>query len=193
MDIEELRRKFAELGETVLSEHERVLEKEDVEGLARLSAAVAEAKRIFVMGVGREGLAARSFAMRLMHLGKDTHFIWEDTCPGMGRGDLFIVVNGCGEISHINTVTQNARNTGAKIFVITGQRKSTAASLADDVLFIPAAVFKGTDRECVPSSQPMGNLFEQHLFILSDIAVMMMEKELGTDPAQMESRHRNIE
>ena len=29
--------------------------------------------------------------------------------------------------------------------------------------------------------------------MLSDIAVMLMEKELGVDPKQMESRHRNIE
>ncbi|MGN0909533.1 MAG: SIS domain-containing protein [Succinivibrio sp.] len=193
MEDKEFASQFEKLARTVLEEHRKVFEKEDLEGIKALSSSVAAAKKVFVMGVGREGLAAKSFAMRLMHLGKDAHYIWEDTCPGMGRGDLFIVVNGCGEISHINTVTQNTRRTGAKIFVITGQRDSTASKMADEILFVPAAVFKGTDKECVPSEQPMGNLFEQHLFMLSDIAVMMMEKELGTDPAKMEARHRNIE
>ena len=193
MDAIDFKEQFGSLSKTVLEEHQKVFEREDLKGLMALTEAVAKANKIFVMGVGREGLAAKSFAMRLMHLGKDTHFIWEDTCPGMGRGDLFIVVNGCGEISHINTVTRNAKKTGAAIFVITGQRDSTASKLADAVLFVPAAVFKGTDKGCVPSSQPMGNLFEQHLFMLSDIAVMLMEKEFGVDPKQMESRHRNIE
>lgn len=193
MEQTQYKKDFVNLYKTVLQEHEKVFEKEDIVGLIRLTEAVAKADKIFVMGVGREGLAAKSFAMRLMHLGKDTHYIWEDTCPGMGRGDLFIVVNGCGTISHINTVTENARNTGAKVFVITGQRDSEAVRLADDYLFIPAAVFKGTDNEGVPSKQPMGNLFEQHLFMLSDLAVMLMEKTLGSDPKKMEKRHRNIE
>jgi len=193
MDGGEFREQFEALCSMVLKEHQRVFVREDLHGLMALSEAVARARRVFVAGVGRAGLAAKSFAMRLMHLGKDTHFIWEDTCPGMGKGDLFIVVNGRGEIGHLNKVTENARKTGAFIFLITAQRGSTASRLADAMLFVPAAVFKGTDSECVPSGQPMGNLFEQHLFMLSDIAVMLMEHELGVDPQKMESRHRNIE
>ncbi len=193
MDSAAFKEQFDALCKMVLEEHRKVFDREDLQGLKALSEAVAKARRIFVAGVGRAGLAARSFAMRLMHLGKDTHFIWEDTCPGMGKGDLFIVVNGRGEIGHLNQVAENARKTGAFIFLITAQRNSTASRLADAMLFVPAAVFKGTDEGCVPSGQPMGNLFEQHLFMLSDIAVMLMEKELRVDPKQMESRHRNIE
>ena len=101
MDSSNFKEQFQNLSKTVLDEHRKVFEKEDLKGLMALTQAVAKANKIFVMGVGREGLAAKSFAMRLMHLGKDTHFIWEDTCPGMGRGDLFIVVHGCGELCHI--------------------------------------------------------------------------------------------
>jgi 6-phospho-3-hexuloisomerase len=45
----------------------------------------------------------------------------------------------------------------------------------------------------VPSKQPMGNLFEQHLFLLFDILVMLTQEEMGLTYEQMESRHRNIE
>ena len=34
---------------------------------------ICKAKRIFLMGVGREGISTRGFAMRLMHLGKKSH------------------------------------------------------------------------------------------------------------------------
>ena len=47
--------------------------------------AIVGAKRIFVMGVGREGIAARAFPMRLMHLGKEIYWILDDTTPGWGR------------------------------------------------------------------------------------------------------------
>ena len=74
---------------------------------------IIKAGRIFVMGVGREGIAARAFAMRLMHLGKEVHWIWDDTTPGMHEGDLFIAVNGSGEIGHIAYTVKEAAKTGA--------------------------------------------------------------------------------
>lgn len=43
---------------------------------------------------------------------------------------------------------------------------------------MPAAVFKGVD-EVVPSVQPMGNLFEQHLFLLFDITIMLLTGSLA--------------
>ena len=57
----------------------------------------------------------------------------------------------------------------------------------------PAAVYTGTDPRTVPSEQPMGNLFEQHLFLLFDIIIIMLAERLGQTPETMESRHRNIE
>ena len=47
--------------------------------------AILRAPRIFCIGAGREGLAMRAFAMRLMHLGKPVHWIWDDTTPAIGR------------------------------------------------------------------------------------------------------------
>ena len=144
------------------------------------------------MGVGREGLTAKSFAMRLMHLGYDVYWIWDDTTPGMHAGDLFITVNGSGNISHINCVIENAKETGVNIFAVTGSPSGKVSSLADDYLFVPAAVYKGID-DVVPSVQPMGNLFEQHLFMLFDIIVMGLEQKLQVSHEQMSARHRNIE
>ena len=80
---------YEKLYQTVLREHEKVFEAQSLEEIDALMEAVGEAKRIFVMGVGREGIAARSFAMRLMHLGKEVHWIWDDTTPGMGESAIF--------------------------------------------------------------------------------------------------------
>jgi len=39
----------------------------------------------------------------------------------------------------------------------------------------------------------MGNLFEQHLFRLYDIIIMMLEEELSLSHDEMAACHRNIE
>jgi 6-phospho-3-hexuloisomerase len=39
----------------------------------------------------------------------------------------------------------------------------------------------------------MGNLFEQHLYMLFDMIVMMLEEKMQVSHADMEKRHRNIE
>lgn len=184
---------YAKLWQTVLEEHRRVFEAQDEAQLEKSLGAIRDAGRIFVTGAGREGIAARSFAMRLMHLGKEVHWLWDDTTPGMKEGDLFIAVNGSGKIGHIDYLLDRAGQTGAGRLVVTGAPGERTPQEAEHVLFLPACVYKGTDPRVVPSVQPMGNLFEQHLFLLFDIMVMLLEEQMGLTAEQMEARHRNIE
>ena len=193
MDINTFKDDYIKLYETVLAEHEQVFQKQNLDELRETIEEIIKADRVFIMGVGREGIAARGFAMRLMHLGKETHWIWDDTTPGMGENDLFIAVNGSGKIGHIHYVVEQAKNTGARILVVTGNPNEKTPLLADKTLFVPAAVFNGTDTRCIESIQPMGNLFEQHLFLLFDMIIMLSEKDLNLSHELMEKRHRNIE
>lgn len=189
----EFAERYRHYAETVLREHQEVFEAQDPEELLDFIHAVMEAGRVFIAGAGREGIAARSFAMRLMHLGKETHWIWDDTTPGMRDRDLFLAVDGSGRIGHMDYLIRQALQTGAKVGVITGAPMEAIPQAADCVLFVPAAVYKGEDARVVKSEQPMGNLFEQHLFLLFDIIVMLLREEMGLSYEQMESRHRNIE
>lgn len=184
--------KYEELYKNILNEHRQVYEKVDLDKVQDFINAIIKAKRIFLMGVGREGLATRGFAMRLMHMGKETHWVWDDTTPDVGPGDLFIFTSGSGEIGHIHFVAEMAKAAGATIAVITGTRTGKTPALADLVLWVPAHVYKGTDT-VVPSTQPMGNLFEQTLFVLFDMIVMLLMDELKISEAKMISRHRNVE
>lgn len=193
MDINTFKYDYIKLYETVLAEHEQVFQNQNLDELRETIEEIIKADRVFIMGVGREGIAARGFAMRLMHLGKETHWIWDDTTPGMGENDLFIAVNGSGKIGHIHYVVEQAKNTGARILVVTGNPNEKTPLLADKTLFVPAAVFNGTDTRCIESIQPMGNLFEQHLFLLFDMIIMLSEKDLNLSHELMEKRHRNIE
>jgi len=54
-------------------------------------------EKIFIYGAGRSGLAARAFAMRLVHLDLPTYVIGETITPSAQKGDLFICISGSGE------------------------------------------------------------------------------------------------
>jgi 6-phospho-3-hexuloisomerase len=185
---------YQSLWRTVLKEHEAVFGRLDERGLRAFIDLLKKHQRIFLVGVGREGLATRALAMRLAHMGKESHWIWDDTTPGLGPGDLLVATLGDGQIGHLSYVCERAKEAGAYLCVVTGSPSGrTAADLADQVLFLPAAVYRGRD-EVAPSVQPMGNLFEQCLLILFDLAVMLLVDETpGLTFEGMSARHRNVE
>jgi len=185
---------FKTLYKTILKEHEQVFERIDQNQLREFIDTIKKHDRIFLMGVGREGLATRSFAMRLMHMGKEVHWIWDDTTPNIGPGDLVIATLGDGQIGHIHYVCERAKEAGGFLYVVTGSPSGkTAKTLADKVFFVPAAVYRGKD-EVVPSVQPMGNLFEQTLWITFDMIIMTIVDETpDLSFEKMSARHRNIE
>ncbi len=185
---------YKELYETVLEEHRKVYEALDEENLRAFLDTIKAHERIFIIGVGREGIATRAFAMRLMHTGKEVHWIWDDTTPAIGEGDLLIATIGDGKIGHLNYICERAKEAGGKICIVTGSPSGkTAKNLADQIFFLPATVYNGTD-EVVPSAQPMGNLFEQTLFVMFDMIIMMLVDETpGLTFEKMSKRHRNIE
>lgn len=185
---------YQEMYEKILEEHRQVFEKIDRAGMRKFIDEVKNHNRIFLIGVGREGMSTRAFAMRLMHMGKEIHWIWDDTAPSVGEGDLLIATLGDGGIGHINYICERAKEAGAMIYVVTGSPSgNTAKNAADKVFFVPAAVYRGTD-DVVSSFQPMGNLFEQCLLIVFDMIVMMIVDETPDLSFEKMSRmHRNVE
>jgi 6-phospho-3-hexuloisomerase len=175
-----------------VSELGAVAERLDEQQIEGFVAAIARAERVFCIGAGREGLATRAFTMRLMHLGKDAHWIWDDTAPGIGPRDLLIATSGSGAIGHVDYVFDQAAANGAETAVVTGDPSGHTARKAKTLLWLPAAVYKGK-ADVVPSTQPMGNLFEQALLILFDQIVIALAERLGVSAAQMSARHRNVE
>ena len=54
------------------------------------------ARRVFVTGLGRTGLMARGFAMRLMHLGRRVYHVGDVITPAIRRGDLLVICSRTG-------------------------------------------------------------------------------------------------
>lgn len=175
-----------------IQELSRVADRIDLAQVDAFMEAIVRAKRIVCIGVGREGLSTRAFTMRLMHLGKDAHWVWDDTTPGIGPGDLLIATSGDGGIGHIDYVFERATAMGAETAVVTGDPSGQTARKAKILLWLPAAVYRGK-ADVVPSVQPMGNLFEQALLILFDQIIMALATRMKVTHEEMSGRHRNLE
>src|SRR5439155_87329 len=83
---------------------------------------LTSAKKLFVYGVGRSGLAARAFAMRMVQLGIDCYFIGETITPVVGDGDAVLIVSNTGSTMSAIQVAHIARRVGAKVIAVTGRR-----------------------------------------------------------------------
>ncbi|GHU80299.1 silent information regulator protein Sir2 [Clostridia bacterium] len=183
---------FTEKSRLAMEELAQVFERMSDAEVRPLLDEIKRTPRIFTVGAGREGLSTRSFAMRLAHLGKASHWIWDDTTPAIGQGNLLIAPCGPGSIGHIDHIIARARENGARVAVLSPSQGGTAIEAADILVRVPAAAYHA-EGDFVPSRQLMGNLFEQSLFILYDVLIMVLAEEMGVTPAEMEKRHRNVE
>lgn len=159
--------------------------------LAAVVRSIRGARRIFVAGAGRSGLALRMFAMRLMHLGYTVHVAGDTTTPAIREGDLLVVASGSGTTSGVVKSAETASKAGATIAAFTTAPASPLAALADAVAVIPAA--QKTDHGSTVSQQYAGSLFEQVL-LLSTEAVFQTLWGATDEPAeQLWLRHANLE
>lgn len=181
-----------DLAKRALKELGEVFEILDEEPVKVLIQEILRAKKIILIGVGREGLATRAFAMRLMHLGFNAHWIWDDTTPHLDKDDLLIATSGSGEIGHIHYVVERAKAVGARVAVVTGDNTRKTVKLADVVVFVPATVYLGSVNT-VKSTQIMGNLFEQSLLLMFDCIVLEIINSSKMDIPSIVRRHRNLE
>ena len=175
----------------IVGELTAVMEQVDPREGEALCAAILSARRVFVAGAGRSGMAARGFAMRLMHLGRTAYVCGETTTPGIGAGDLLVVVSGSGETASLAAAARKARAQGAALALVTVRPESTVGGLAEHILRVPAPTPKADS--AFRSIQPMGSLFEQACFLLLDALVLELMDRLGETEATMFARHANLE
>lgn len=179
----------------VLEELKSVLARVSPMDAERFVQGLASAGAIFVCGAGRSGLAAKAFAMRLMHLGFDAHVIGETTTPPYRPADLLVVCSGSGETGGLASIAEKAKRIGGKVALLTIVPDSTIGRAADCCVRIPAPSPKaGAGAGAVVASiQPMGSLFEQALLLFLDSTILRLMELRKKDSGTMFERHANLE
>ncbi|PWC06278.1 6-phospho-3-hexuloisomerase [Mycetocola zhujimingii] len=159
--------------------------------LAAIAKALDGARRVFVLGAGRSGLALHMTAMRLMHLGLSVHVVGEVTAPAIGPGDVLVTASGSGTTPAIIRGADAAANAGASVVAITTAADSPLAALATVVMVVPAA--GKLDRSGSVSGQYAGSLFEQTVMVVGDALFHTLWLRSGQSADDLWPRHANLE
>ena len=173
---------------------------DDVE---KFMAEILSAKRVYVIGAGRSGLVAKSFAMRLMHLGLHAYVVGETITPALNRGDLIVIFSGSGKTKTVADIAETAKDIGAHICLITSNADSRIGKIADCNVVIEHHRDEAEDdavefeiRQMMgehKSFAPLGTLFETASMIFGDAVISRLMEITNTDESALKNRHTNIE
>lgn len=177
--------------DAILGEVRRVLSGVDDAAAQRLVDAVLSARRIYVTGEGRSGLVARTFAMRLVHLGMNACVCGETTTPAIEAGDLCIACSGSGETAITRHRADVSHGVGATVAALVAAPGTALGAAADIEIVLPAPtkLSQGATASC----QFGASLFEQALMLYLDALALLLQERRGASPESMSARHANLE
>ncbi|MCQ8894129.1 MAG: 6-phospho-3-hexuloisomerase [Methanolinea sp.] len=164
---------------------------------------ILRARRIYVLGAGRSGLVAKAFAMRLMHLGRESFVVGETITPAMREGDLLIVFSGSGKTKTVADIAETAKEIGGRIALITSDRDSRIGRIADTIVIIEHHRDDVRDdgaefeiRQVMgehKSFAPLGTLFETAAMVFADAVISRLMEITKTDEKELKNRHNRLE
>ncbi len=176
----------------IINEIDYVLDGIKEEEFKQFMAAINSSKNIFVTGQGRSGLVARTFAMRLTHIGFSCHVVGDTTTPNIDKGDMLIACSSSGTTSITCHIAGLAKQLNAQVVVITAHPNSELSEYADLNIEIPAS-----DTDDVIQSQLTAQfrstLFEQACLVYLDAVILTLVRLLNREEVEMMKRHANLE
>jgi 6-phospho-3-hexuloisomerase len=182
---------YSEILKTIHNEIGGVLSQISSSQADALLEAILEAKRIYITGEGRSGLVAKTFAMRLQHLGLVSYVVGETICPATEAGDLLIAVSGSGKSAGTLVVAEGAKKAGAKLAAISATAENPLTKISDLILIVPGATKHEAAGEA-KSIQPLSSLFDQSQHIVQDALTVLLGKRLEKTKEEMKSKHSNV-
>ena len=172
------------------------------EDIANFIEIITTADNIFVTGAGRSGLAAKAFAMRLMHLGLSSYVVGETISPAINAGDCILAISGSGETNTIVTAAKISKKRGAKVLALTSYPKSSLGQLADGIIHVKGRTKVEVDDENYLKRQikgnytsltPLGTAFELTSLVFLDGLVSELMEAMGKTEEDLKNRHTVLE
>jgi 6-phospho-3-hexuloisomerase len=176
----------------IINEIDAVLDGIKEDEFKKFVKAINSSKNIFVTGQGRSGLVARTFAMRLTHIGFSCHVVGDTTTPNIDEGDMLIACSSSGTTSVTCHIAGLAKRLNAQVVVITAHPNSELSEYAGLSIEIPAS-----DTDLVIQSQLTeqfrSTLFEQACLVYLDAVILTLVRLLNREEVEMMKRHANLE
>ncbi|MBR4396255.1 MAG: 6-phospho-3-hexuloisomerase [Methanobrevibacter sp.] len=172
------------------------------EDIAKFIEVITTANNIFVTGAGRSGLAAKAFAMRLMHLGLSSYVVGETISPAINAGDCILAISGSGETNTIVTAAKISKKRGAKVLALTSYPESSLGQIADGIIHVKGRTKVEVDDENYLKRQikgnytsltPLGTAFELTSLDFLDGFVSDLMETMGKTEEDLKNRHTVLE
>ncbi len=176
----------------IINEIDYVLDGIKEDEFKKFIAAINTSKNIFVTGQGRSGLVARTFAMRLTHIGFSCHVVGDTTTPNIDKGDMLIACSSSGTTSVTCHIAGLAKRLNAQVVVITAHPNSELSEYADLTIEIPASDADDVIKSQL-TSQFRSTLFEQACLVYLDAVILTLVRLLNREEVEMMKRHANLE
>jgi 6-phospho-3-hexuloisomerase len=177
-------------GQIILEEMNKSFNKLLPPQTAQLLEEIKQAKRIFCVGAGRSRIILNAFCMRLNQLGLESYVAGNVPCPPAKKGDLIIAASGSATTPSVNAILKRAKESGAKITLITASSDHNLSGISDHVVTIIAPC-ELVNKDSQESRQIMRTLFEQVCFILYEGIIAALSTNIP--PEEIASRHTNLE
>jgi len=173
-----------EAAKYIINEAQRALDRVDDKLLDQFVDSIIAAKKVFIYGVGRSGLVARAFSVRLVQMGLDVHFIGETTTPIVESGDLVIIISNTGETMSAVQTANIVGRIGAKVALVTSSGHSKLGSASN--ITVELSIHPDENR---PRLAPLGTLFEAASYLMLDSLVPVLMEKLKQTESSMRRRH----
>ena len=168
----------------LISTIQKSLETIDPKAVEKMVESIILPRKIFLYGVGRSGLIAQAFAVRLVQLGFDVHFIGEMTTPIVNSRDLLIIVSNTGETMSAVQTANIVGIVGAEVVSITSHPNSKLGHASNIVIQISSP-----DDADKKKNAPLGTIFEDAALVFFDSLVPKIMEQTGQNEASLERRH----
>ncbi|MBE6489141.1 MAG: 6-phospho-3-hexuloisomerase [Methanosphaera stadtmanae] len=185
----------------ILSNVEKTTKEVNPEEITTMIKMIEDVDNVYVMGLGRSGLVAKAFAMRLMHLGLNVYVVGETITPAITEKDCLIAISGSGETSYIISTSDIAKEIGSKLIAITSYTDSSLAKKADIVVQLKGRTKIESENNYISRQisglhqtlSPLGTLFEVSALIFLDSVIAEIMHDLGQTEKDLKKRHTVLE
>jgi len=185
--------RFEDKSRIVLDEICQMFQKISSQEIEKLTCDITDAKKVFLVGVGRVLLSCQAWAKRLNHIGINACCVGDITEPALTKEDILIVVSGSGESVIPVVIAKKAGELGAKRIIHIGSNvNGSVKQYIDYMVRIPTRTRLYLPDE-IQSEQIMTSLFEQVVLILGDVISQMIVERENINIEELWKMHANLE
>jgi len=162
---------------------------------------IINSKNIFVVGAGRSGLVAKSFAIRLMQIGISVYIVGDAITPAICENDCVCALSGSGETKSVHLTVKTAKDVGSKVILFSSNPNSSIAKLSNIICYIKTDIIVHSENDHdhrklkgeYSSLTPLGTLFELTSMVFLDGLIIELMMKLHKTESDLKGRHATLE